>query len=196
MDKKGALASYNNWKHNYKKENENMTSNPDFDEIKAMSLRISYSRKDSIPEKKSKLSTFALLSRKRTKSRGITFSKFPTLKPKRLFGINKKLKDGQNSISVLPTISEIDDAYSSNSNSILLNDPREVILRNTENRRNENQPMTYWEKIVYEKIRSEGTRLYFVYLSTFAILACALAASICAVQYVYQKGILNHIHTA
>ena len=194
MDKKGALASYNNWKHNYKKENENMTSNQDFDEIKAMSLRISYSRKDSIPEKKSKLSTFALLSRKRTKARGITFSKFPTLKPKRLFGTSKKLKDELNSISILPTISEIDDA--SNSNSILLNDPREVILRNTENRRNENQPMTYWEKMVYEKIRSEGTRLYFVHLSIFVILACALAASICAVQNVYQKGISNQIHTA
>ena len=187
MDKKGALASYNNWKQNYKKENDNMTSNQDFDEIKAMSLRISYSRNDSIPKSQSKLSNFALLSRKRTNARGIKFSKFPTLKPKRLFGTNKKLKDQQNSISVLPTISEIDDA--SNSNSILLNDPREVILRKTGNRKKKNKTMTYWEKMVYEKIRSEGTQLYCVYLSIFVALACALTASICAVQYVYQKGI-------
>ena len=194
MDKRGALSSYNNWKQNYKKENENMTSNQDFDEIKAMSLRISYSREDSIPKTQSKLSNFALLSRKRTKARGITFSKFPTLKPKRLFGTNKKLKDEQNSISVLPTISEIDDA--SNSNSIFLNDPREVILRKARNQKKENKPMTYWEKMAYEKIRSEGTRLYFVYFSIFVILVCALTASICAVQYVYQKGIFNQIHTA
>ena len=193
MDKKGALASYNNWKQNYKKENDNMTSNQDFDEIKAMSLRISYSRNDSIPKSQSKLSNFALLSRKRTNARGIKFSKFPTLKPKRLFGTNKKLKDQQNSISVLPTISEIDDA--SNSNSILLNDPREVILRKTGNRKKENKTMTYWEKMVYEKIRSEGTQLYCVYLSIFVVLACALTASICAVQYVYQKGISDQIHT-
>ena len=194
MDKKGALASYNNWKQNYKIENENMTSNQDFDEIKAMSLRISYSRNGSMPKSQSKLSNFALLSRKRTRARGITFSKFPTLKPKRLFGTNKKLKDEQNAISVLPTISEIDDA--SNSNSILLNDPREVVLRNAGNRKKESKPMTYWEKMAYEKICSEEPRLYFVYLSIFVILACALTASICAVQYVYQKGMLNQIHTS
>lgn len=196
MDKKRVLASYNNWKQSYKHENEMMDSIQDLEKIESMALQISYSRK--VPKGQLKLPNFVLQSRKRNKLRDSSYSMFPSFKPKRLFSIKKREKVTRDSITVLPTIIEMDDRNNvkpvdtktaSESAPKLLDVQNISTPLNTRNKNNEKTPMTYWEKVAYERFCSEEPRLYFVYISIFVILACALTASISAVQYVYQKYI-------
>ena len=127
--------------------------------------------------------------------------KFPSVIPKKLFGTKKRQKDAWNKISILPTINEIDDKKcrqntnkqtaddsKNESNSSLLDATYEVTMRHTKTRKNEQKALTHWEKVMYEKICSEESRLYFVYFIVFVVLACALVGSISVVQFVYQKG--------
>ena len=203
MDKKQALASYNNWKRNNKRDNGNMSDNEEVNVrqgiVRSMSIRLSYEKEDDNSKRSSKLPKLLSTSKRSTKERG--FPKFPSVIPKKLFGTKKRQKDAWNKISILPTINEIDDTKcrqhmgeqrekdSTNEfNSSLLDATYEVTMRHTKTRKNEEKALTHWEKVVYEKICSEESRLYFVYFLVFIVLAFALVGSISVVQFVYQKG--------
>ena len=203
MDKKQALASYNNWKQTHKRDNGNMTDNEEVNVrqgiVRSMSIRLSYEKEDDNSKRSSKMPKLISRSKRSIKERRCP--KFPTVIPKKLFGRKKRQKDDWNKISILPTINEVEDTKyrqhmgkqrekgtTNESNSSLLDATYEVTLRHTKTRKNEEKALTHWEKVVYEKICSEESRLYFVYFLVFIVLACALVGSISVVQFVYQKG--------
>ena len=208
MDKKKVLASYNNWKQTHKRDNGNMTNNEEVNIrqgiARSMSIRLSYEKEDDNSKRSSKLPKLISRSKRSIKERRLP--KFPTVIPKKLFGRKKRQKDNWNKISILPTINEVGDTKyrqhmgkegekdsTNESNSNLLDATYEVTMRHTKTRKNEEKALTHWEKVVYENICSEESRLYFVYFLVFIVLACALVGSISVVQFVYQKGIYRLI---
>ena len=203
MDKKQALASYNNWKQTHKRDN-GMSDNEEVNVragiVRSMSIRLSYAKEDDGPKTSSKLPKLLFSSKRSIRERSCP--KFPSVIPTKLLRIKKKQKDDWNKISILPTINEIDDTKNrqhmskqrgedstNESKSSSLDATYDVTLRRTKTRNNEEKALTHWEKVVYEKVCSEESRLYSVYFLVFVVLACSLVGSISVVQFVYQKGI-------